>query len=227
MTNAAAGDCAAPPEPPSDCALCPRLVDFRQAWAAKQPDWHNAPVRSFGAGEARLLIVGLAPGARGANRTGRPFIGDSSGELLFKTMLETGLADGAYDHNGAADIDLQDAMITNAVRCLPPENRPKAAEIATCRPFLTARIRRLPRLKAILCLGRIAHESTLKALGAPLKQHPFRHAAVHALTFEQRSLTLFDSYHCSRYNTQTGVLTRDMFQDVLTTIQRRLSSTAE
>src|SRR5215831_6613502 len=182
-----------------DCPHCPRLVAFRQSWRSRQPTWHNAPVPSFGPVVARLLIVGLAPGLQGANRTGRPFTGD------YAARPDDGLS-------------LVDARITNAVRCVPPENKPVGEEIRQCRDFLKATITEMPNLTAIVPLGRIAHDSTVAALGRPLAALPFGHGARHVVS----RLTLFDSYHCSRYNTNTGVLTPDMFREVFAAVRRYL-----
>jgi uracil-DNA glycosylase family 4 len=167
-------------------------------------------VASFGPIEARLLIVGLAPGLRGANRTGRPFTGDYAGELLYATLAKFGLANGRFAADPADGLVLRDCLVSNAVRCVPPANKPTPAEIATCRPFLAARIAALPRLCAVLCLGRVAHETLLRALGHRLAAHPFAHGARHDLG----RLAAFDSYHCSRYNTNTGRLTAAMFEAV-------------
>jgi uracil-DNA glycosylase family 4 len=198
-------------EPGRDCPLCPRLVAFRQEWRAREPDWFNAPVHSFGPLDARLLIVGLAPGVRGANRTGRPFTGDYAGELLYTTLSEYGFSRGKFAARPDDGLTLIDARITNAVHCVPPENKPTPIEIKTCREaFLSRRIPAMPRLRAIVLLGRISHESTVRALGQRLAATPFGHGAVH----DVGSLRLFDSYHCSRYNTNTGVLTADMFRSV-------------
>ena len=209
-----------PCEAAADCALCPRLVDYRAANRAAEPTWHNAPVPSFGGDGARLLIVGLAPGVRGANRTGRPFTGDFAGDLLYATLLEFGLATGAYGATADDGLALADCMITNAVRCVPPANKPTTAEINTCRPFLAARIRALPNLAAIVGLGRIAHDSTLAALNCRKAAFPFGHGARHAV---RPRLTLFDSYHCSRYNTNTGVLTSAMFREVFAAVRAALA----
>ena len=206
-------------EPGRDCPLCPRLVAFREEWRAKEPDWHNAPVPTFGPVDARLLIVGLAPGLRGANRTGRPFTGDFAGELLYRTMIDFGFASGKYEARPDDGLTLVDAMIANAVRCVPPENKPLPVEIATCRQFLTATIAAMPRLAAILVLGRIAHDSTVTALGMKRAAAPFGHGAVHEV---RPGLTFHDSYHCSRYNTNTGVLTEAMFRAVFAGIRERL-----
>jgi uracil-DNA glycosylase family 4 len=197
-------------EAPRDCPLCPRLVAFRGYWREREPGWHNAPVPTFGDADGRLLIVGLAPGLRGANRTGRPFTGDYAGDLLYSTLLKFGFAKGVYRADPADGLALVEAAIANGVKCVPPENKPLPAEINTCRQFLIATIAARPRLKAIVALGRIAHETTLRALGARLATHPFAHGAVHEL----EGLRLYDSYHCSRYNTNTGVLTTAMFEAV-------------
>lgn len=196
--------------PPPDCALCPRLAGFRAEQQAAFPDWHNAPVPSFGPKDARLLIVGLAPGLKGANRTGRPFTGDYAGSLLYGTLLEHGLAQGCYGADPDDGLRLIGCRITNAVRCLPPQNKPVGAEIAACRPYLLGELQNLPRLTAVLALGRIAHESIVRAMGERPARVPFAHGALHRLG----GLTLADSYHCSRYNTQTGRLTPAMFAAV-------------
>ncbi|MGV1014215.1 MAG: uracil-DNA glycosylase [Methyloceanibacter sp.] len=201
-----------PPEPPRDCPLCPRLVTFRHENQAAHPDWYNGAVPSFGPEDARLLIVGLAPGLKGANRTGRPFLGDHAGELLYRTLLKVGLAKGRHDLTAPADLALVDCMITNAVRCVPPANKPTPSEIAECRQFLVGRIAALPKLRTVLALGRIAHDSALEALGAKRRDFPFAHGARHKLP---DGLELFDSYHCSRQNTNTGRLTPAMFEKVM------------
>lgn len=189
-----------PAEPPHDCARCPRLVAFRRATAARHPDWFNGAVPSAGDTAARMLVLGLAPGLAGANRTGIPFTGDGSGDLLHATLARSG-----FGGEG-----LRDCMVTNAVRCVPPGNRPTAAEIAACRPFLAARIAALPRLRAVICLGRVAHDALLRALGARPAAHPFAHGARHDIG----GLAVFDSYHCSRRNTATGRLTPAMLETV-------------
>ena len=206
--------------PGRDCGLCPRLQAFRDDNRAAWPEWHNAPVPSFGASDARLLIVGLAPGLRGANRTGRPFTGDYAGNLLYRTLLDFGFARGVYDQRADDGFELVDCRITNAVRCVPPQNKPLPIEIAACRPFLGDAIAALPRLRAIVMLGRVSHDSTLKALGLRLAAHPFAHGVAH----RAGALTLFDSYHCSRYNTNTGVLTEDMFRAVFTDARRLIDA---
>lgn len=196
--------------PGRDCPRCPRLVDFRLQCRAAEPDWFNAPVPSFGDPNARLLIVGLAPGLKGANRTGRPFTGDYAGDLLYATLLDFGLARGTYAAQADDTLELVDCFITNAVRCVPPANKPTPAEIRACRPFLEATVAAMPNLAAILALGRVAHDSVLTALEARKAAYPFGHGAAHRLD----GPTLFDSYHCSRYNTNTGRLTEAMFREV-------------
>ena len=215
------GTVEVPAEAPRDCPLCPRLVSFRDANRAAQPAWHNGAVASFGSDNARLLIVGLAPGLRGANRTGRPFTGDFAGDLLYATLLDLGFARGSYAARPDDGLTLVDCMITNAVRCVPPENKPTPAEIGTCRPFLVSRIAAMPRLAAILALGRIAHDSTLAALGVRKSAFPFAHGARHDV---RPGLVLFDSFHCSRYNTNTGRLTPAMFRAVLQAIRDHLGA---
>jgi uracil-DNA glycosylase family 4 len=207
-------------KPGPDCPLCPRLVAFRERWRVAEPAWHNAPVASFGALDARLLIVGLAPGLQGANRTGRPFTGDWAGDLLYETLGEFGFAKGKYDERPDDSLTLIDCRITNAVRCVPPENKPVPAEINTCRDFLIATLREMPKLQAVVTLGRISHESTVKALGAARKDAAFSHGSKAVLG----PLTVFASYHCSRYNTNTGVLTPRMFKQVFANVRAHLKS---
>jgi uracil-DNA glycosylase len=197
-------------EPGRDCPLCPRLKAYRDDWRRREPGWFNAPVDSFGPAGARLLIVGLAPGLRGANRTGRPFTGDYAGDLLYATLARFGFAQGRYEARPDDGLTLLDARITNAVRCVPPENKPTPAEAKTCRSFLAAAIAEMQDLRAIVTLGRIAHESTIAALDHRRAAAPFGHGAAHAIG----KLRVFASYHCSRYNTNTGVLTPKMFEDV-------------
>jgi len=212
-------------EAPRNCPLCPRLVAFRAANIRSEPSWYNGAVPSFGrqnAGNARLLIVGLAPGLKGANRTGRPFTGDFAGGLLYATLLDFGFAQGLYEARPDDSLVLADCVIANAVRCVPPENKPTPAEIATCRPFLAERIAAMPRLAAIVVLGRIAHDSTLAALGARKSAFPFAHSAQHAV---KPGITLFDSFHCSRYNTNTGRLTPEMFRAVFASVREHLRKT--
>ena len=207
-------------EPGRDCPLCPRLAEFRAQARAKEPDWHNAPVASFGHANAQLLIVGLAPGLQGANRTGRPFTGDYAGDLLYATLLEYGFAKGVYQARPDDGLKLVDCRISNAVRCVPPQNKPLPAEINICRQFLVATIAAMPKLRAIVALGRIAHESTLKALGLRSAAAPFAHGAVHGAG----AVGLYDSYHCSRYNTNTRVLTPEMFRNVFAKVRKDLDS---
>jgi len=206
--------------PGRDCPRCPRLVAFRQTWREREPDWFNAPVPSFGPADARLLIVGLAPGLRGANRTGRPFTGDFAGDLLYATLSRYGFAQGHYAARPDDGLMLTDCRIANAVHCVPPENKPTPGEIATCRHFLKSELAVLPRLKAVVALGRIAHDSVVAALGGRLSAYRFQHGGTHAIGH----LSLYDSYHCSRYNTNTGRLTADMFQAVFAAIRAQLDS---
>ncbi|MCL4711491.1 MAG: uracil-DNA glycosylase [Pseudorhodoplanes sp.] len=205
-------------KPGRDCPLCPRLVQFREQARARQPDWFNAPVASFGPVDARVLIVGLAPGLQGANRTGRPFTGDYAGVLLYETLIAFGFARGTYEARPDDGLILIDARITNAVRCVPPDNKPTGKEISTCRNFLQETIAEMGSLAAIMALGRIAHDSVVTALGAKRSSAPFGHGAQSRIG----PLTLFDSYHCSRYNTNTGVLTPAMFQAVFRALRAHL-----
>jgi uracil-DNA glycosylase len=205
--------------PGRDCPVCPRLVAFRRDIRAAEPGWHNAPVPSFGAPEARLLVVGLAPGLKGANRTGRPFTGDYAGDLLYATLGKFGFAEGRYDRRADDGFRLIDCRVTNAVRCVPPANKPTPSEIAACRGFLVAELGRMPRLQAIMALGSIAHASVLAALGEKLSKRPFKHGAMHDLA---NGMLLADSYHCSRYNTNTGRLTPAMFEGVVAALRARL-----
>ena len=206
--------------PGRDCPRCPRLVAFRNNWRAREPAWFNAPVPSFGPADARLLIVGLAPGLRGANRTGRPFTGDYAGELLYGTLKDFGFAQGEYRANLDDGLTLIDCRITNAVRCVPPDNKPTPTEIATCRQFLVATIKEMPRLRAVVALGRIAHETVVAASGARRSAVAFGHGRSHAIG----AVTLFDSYHCSRLNTSTGVLTPQMFRAVFAKVRKHLDA---
>ncbi len=199
--------------PPSrDCPLCPRLVEFRMANRAKFPSWHNGPVNPFGGLDARLLIVGLAPGLRGANATGRPFTGDWAGDLLYDTLLAKGLAKGTYAERADDGLELIDCRITNAVRCVPPANRPTPAEAKACRPFLADEVAAMPNLRAILAIGGFGHNEALTALGVKKSAFPFAHGAIHRAT---QKVTVVDSYHCSRLNTNTGRLTAEMFAKVV------------
>jgi len=205
-------------EPPLDCPRCPRLVAFRNELRAKYPDWVNAPVRSFGNVGASLLIVGLAPGMKCANRTGRPFTGDYAGDLLYATLLKFGFARGTYRADPNDGLQLADCRIANAVRCLPPENKPLPDEFTQCRPFLQAELAVMPQVKVILALGKGAHDQVLRALTVrPAGAFPFIHNRLHDLP---TGMKLADSYHCSRYNTNTGRLTTAMFEDVFKTVRQ-------
>lgn len=212
-------ECRPMTEAPHDCDRCPRLAEFLSVQRAREPSWFNRPVPSFGDVSARLLVVGLAPGLKGANRTGRPFTGDYAGDLLYSTLSTFEFSVGHFDARIDDGLKLVDCMVTNAVRCLPPENKPTPAEINTCRTFLSARIAALPNLRAIVCLGRIAHDSTVSALGETRARRPFGHGALHRIS---ETLSIFDSYHCSRYNTNTRVLTPDMFRAVFDAVRRHL-----
>src|SRR5690242_7582418 len=209
---------SAPAQPGRDCPRCPRLVAFRKEWRRKQPEWFNSPVPSFGPAGARVLIVGLAPGLQGANRTGRPFTGDYAGVLLYETLGRFGFAKGEYKAHPDDGLTLVDCRISNAVRCVPPENKPLPAEINTCRDYLKATIAEMKSLRAIVALGRIAHDSVLTTLGAKKSAHPFSHRCRHDIG----ALALFSSYHCSRYNTNTGVLTPEMFRAVFQDVRQYL-----
>jgi uracil-DNA glycosylase family 4 len=209
-------------EPGRNCPRCPRLVAFRETWRENEPDWFNAPVPSFGPANARLLIVGLAPGLRGANRTGRPFTGDYAGDLLYATLKEFGFAKGEYAARPDDGLTLIDCRITNAVRCVPPENKPMPKEIATCRDFLSATLTAMTKVRAIVVLGRIAHETVITAQNAQRSAHPFSHGCAYPMG----SATLFASYHCSRYNTSTRVLTPQMFRDVFARVRAHLDALA-
>jgi uracil-DNA glycosylase family 4 len=205
-------------KPGRDCPRCPRLVAFRQNWREREPSWFNAPVPSFGPVDARLLIVGLSPGLRGANRTGRPFTGDFAGELLYATLQQYGFARGRFEARIDDTLELVDARITNGVRCVPPENKPTPAEINTCREFLIPTMAEMGNLRAIVALGRIAHETAVKALGAKRSAAAFSHGG----RADLGAVTLFSSYHCSRYNTNTGVLTPEMFRAVFAAVRKHL-----
>ncbi len=209
----------APAEPPRDCALCERLVGYRAANRAAHPAWWNGAVASFGDPEARLLVVGLAPGVAGANRTGRPFTGDFAGDLLYGTLSKFGFARGEYAARPDDGLELTGAMVTNAVRCVPPANKPVGAEVNRCRPYLAARIAALPRLSHIVTLGKVAHDSTVRALGARVAAHPFGHGAVSGID----GLAIHASYHCSRYNTNTRRLTPGMFEAVFAAVRQGLA----
>ena len=198
------------PEPPRDCPLCPRLVAYREENARQNPDWFNGPAPSFGDPDARLLVAGLAPGRTGANRTGRPFTGDGAGWILYDTLVKTGFARGTYDARPDDGLELVDCMITNAVRCAPPLNKPLGIEETTCRPFLIDRLAALPRLKVIVTLGDVARRSVIRALGAPASAM----APGHGVEAQVAGYILLNSYHCSRLNTNTGRLTPEMFEAI-------------
>jgi len=198
-------------EPPRDCPLCPRLVAYREALRVEHPDWWNAPVPAFGDPDAWLCIVGLAPGKHGANRTGRPFTGDYAGDLLFATLAKFGFTAGTYDARPHDGLALNGIVICNSVKCLPPQNKPTPAEIHTCRPFLQRQVDALPSARIFIALGQIAHQSAVKVLGGRLPKARFGHLAEHRMPDGRM---LIDSYHCSRYNTNTGRLTADMFEAV-------------
>ncbi|MGE5564052.1 MAG: uracil-DNA glycosylase [Bacillota bacterium] len=207
-------------EAPRDCPLCPRLVALRQQLRAEQPDWWNAPVPAFGDPNAWLAIVGLAPGMRGANRTGRAFTGDYSGELFYSTLLKFGLAEGTYRGEADDGVKLNGTIVVNAVKCLPPANRPLPIEVANCRNYLEAALAALPSVRVVIALGRIAHASAAKALGAA--KTGFAHGAEAAAG----GRLLLASYHCSRQNTNTGKLTREMFEAVFERALAYRSSTS-
>lgn len=202
-------------EPAPDCSLCPRLKGFRDEWRSREPGWFNSPVPSFGSDDARLLVVGLAPGLRGANRFGRPFTGDGAGDFLYPTLIETGFARGSYKAHPEDGLELVNCRVTNAVRCVPPQNRPLGTELKTCNAFLVREIAALPRLDTVLALGGMAHQAVLDAVGARRPDFRFAHGAIHEPT---EGLVLVDSYHCSRLNTNTGRLTKQMFRTVFETI---------
>lgn len=205
-------------DPTRECPLCPRLVAFREEARAKHPDWWNSPVPSFGPIDAPLLILGLAPGMQGANRTGRPFTGDWAGDLLYKVLVEEGLATGVYDKRPDDGLTLTGCRIANAVRCVPPQNKPIGQEMKDCRPFLVDEIAAMENLKAIFTLGRIAHEAALRVLGQKVGQFKFVHDKAHLVEMaDGRKIAVVNSYHCSRYNTNTGRLTEDMFRQAVRT----------
>jgi uracil-DNA glycosylase len=212
---------AEPGGPGRDCPLCPRLADFRADARTRYAAWHNAPVPSFGAISSRLLIVGLAPGLKGANRTGRPFTGDYAGDLLYRTLAKFGFARGSYNARADDGLALVDCRITNAVRCVPPANKPAPDEVAHCRPFLAAEIEAMTKLRAVLALGAIAHQAVLAALGEKRSAFAFAHGRRHRLA---SGLALADSYHCSRLNTNTGRLTEAMFWSVVAEVRATLDA---
>ncbi|MCI5049669.1 MAG: uracil-DNA glycosylase [Rickettsiales bacterium] len=206
--------------PEKNCPVCPRLVTFRHLNEANFPDFFNGAVPAFGSMDAALLVVGLAPGLKGANATGRPFTGDYAGDVLYEGLLKTGFAKGDYAKHAGDGLELLNCRITNAVRCVPPENKPTTAEIKECNGFLSQEIKAMPNLKVILSLGGISHKAVLTSLGFKQSYVPFQHAAVHEL---EEGLLLIDSYHCSRYNINTNRLTQAMFDEVLEQAKERLA----
>jgi uracil-DNA glycosylase len=220
--------------PQSNCQLCPRLVAYRHSNAIRFPSYHNGAVPSFGALSARLLIVGLAPGLHGANQTGRPFTGDYAGDLLYETLHDFGFAAGTYQESADDGLHLVDCRLTNAVRCAPPDNKPTTQEAAQCRPFLADEINAMPSLRLILALGGIAHANVIAALGQRPSRFAFQHGARHQLPLprpasaaaprQETSVTLVDSYHCSRYNTNTKRLTPAMFQAIFAALRADLNT---
>ena len=223
--NSKAGSSSSDPafliDPPYNCDLCPRLHDFIDGYKQTEPTWFNGPVPTFGDQDPKILIVGLAPGLRGANKTGRPFTGDYAGDLLYETHAKFGFSSGTYNKHPDDGVTLHDIAITNAVRCVPPQNKPTTEEIKTCRPFLQNTISSYKNLQGFLVLGRIAHDTLLRTFSIPLKTHPFTHGAVHEL---ETGLMIFDSYHCSRYNTNTNRLTTEMFEDVFKTMRQHIDA---
>ncbi len=205
-----------PDTPAPNCVLCARLAQFRTENRADHPDWHNDPVPAFGALTSAILVVGLAPGLRGANRTGRPFTGDFAGDLLYASLANAGLASGRYQRRADDGLVLHNCRITNAVRCVPPQNKPTGSEIRTCRRYLAEEIAAMVDLRVILALGKVAHDSVVTALGARPAQIPFAHGSLRPVkAADGRSVLVADSYHCSRYNTNTRRLTEDMFEQVI------------
>ena len=196
---------------PQDCRKCPRLAKFIDSHRIAHPNWHNNSVPSFGPIDAPVLILGLAPGLRGANATGRPFTGDFAGQVLYEALLSCGLADGPYKAHKNDGLSLRDVRVSNAVRCVPPQNKPTPAEIATCRPFLSQELSQMKNLRLILSLGRISHETCLRHFGLKLSSYPFSHNRLHILP---SGIKLLSSYHCSRYNIQTKRLSQEMFLEV-------------
>jgi uracil-DNA glycosylase family 4 len=208
--------------PKSNCSLCPRLVHFRDINQKKFPDFHNGPVKSFGSLNAKLLIVGLAPGLKGANRTGRPFTGDYAGDLLFSTLLKFGLAKGAYKKSALDGFKLVNCRLTNAVRCVPPENKPIGQEVSSCRDFLINEIESMPNLHSVIVLGGLAHNAFLAAVKAKKSHYPFGHSSEHVINHNNKIIMLTDSYHCSRYNTNTGRLNTEMFESVFKVVLKQM-----
>ncbi len=210
-------------QPPRDCPLCPRLVAYRHANQQSHPDWFNGPIPSLGDPDASILVVGMAPGVKGANRTGRPFTGDHAGILLYETLIRFRLATGTYDARPDDGMRLQGCRVVNAVRCVPPANLPQPVEVRTCNRFLAAELKALPKLRAVLALGVLAHAAVLRACSIPAARIRFRHGDVTELP---GGLLLADSYHVSRYNTNTGLLTREMFEQVVLNLVTRIAGEA-
>ncbi|MBC93752.1 MAG: uracil-DNA glycosylase [Rhodospirillaceae bacterium] len=209
--------------PKSNCSLCPRLVDFRELNQKNFPNFHNGPVKSFGSLQAQLLIVGLAPGLKGANRTGRPFTGDYAGDLLYSTLIKFGLAKGSYKKHALDGLKLQNCRLTNAVRCVPPQNKPIGHEVKSCRNFLINEIDAMPNLHSVIVLGGLAHNAFLSAVKAKKSLFPFGHSSEHQVNYDNKRIMLTDSYHCSRYNTNTGRLNAEMFENVFKIVLKQLS----
>ena len=205
--------------PSKNCSLCPRLKNFRNEWRIKQPNWFNSPVKSYGSISSKLLIVGLAPGLRGANKTGRPFTGDYAGKLLYPSLLTFSFAKGEYLEKKNDGLKLLNCRITNSVRCVPPQNKPTTFERNFCRKFLNSEIRNMQNLKIILALGQVAHIEVLKTFDKKLSSYKFRHGAIYSLT---KNICLFSSYHCSKYNTLTKRLTEQMFHEVIKKIRNKI-----
>ncbi len=212
-----------PYDPSYHCSSCPRLVEYLEKHRASNPQWHNGPVDSWiddnGPQNVRLLIVGMAPGLKGANRTGRPFTGDYAGDLLYQTLVKYGFAKGTYGASREDGLSLTNCAITNAVRCVPPQNKPNGAEVNNCRPYLLSTFDRFASLNVLLTLGKIAHDTTARTLGERVASVPFGHNRQHKMG----KFTVFSSYHCSRYNTNTGRLTEAMFEDVFDNISKYLN----
>ena len=205
--------------PSKNCSLCPRLKNFRNEWRIKQPNWFNSPVKSYGSINSKLLIVGLAPGLRGANKTGRPFTGDYAGKLLYPSLLTFSFAKGEYLEKKNDGLKLLNCRITNSVRCAPPQNKPTTFERNFCRKFLNSEIRNMQNLKIILALGQVAHIEVLKTFDKKLSSYKFRHGEIYSLT---KNICLFSSYHCSKYNTLTKRLTEQMFHEVIKKIRNKI-----
>jgi uracil-DNA glycosylase family 4 len=205
--------------PTKNCSLCPRLKEYRDKYKIIEPSWHNSPVESFGSINSKLLIVGLAPGLKGANKTGRPFTGDQAGKLLYPTLIKNKLAKGTYKESFNNGISLKHTRITNSVRCVPPQNKPINFEKDTCRVFLKTEINNMKNLKIILALGTIAHQEILKVFNLKLSLYKFQHGQIHSIN---KNITLYDSYHCSRYNTQTNRLTEIMFNEIILSLSKNI-----